>query len=69
MGPDTTPVTAESFTKWKAERVLKKVELENATRKAKLEAMQKMSHGMKNSGLTFSGKDMFEFNPDVSFNM
>ncbi|KAJ3356789.1 hypothetical protein HDU91_005503, partial [Kappamyces sp. JEL0680] len=64
LGPDTTPVTAESFAKWKAERVQKRVDLENATRKAKLEAMQKMKQGMKNTGMTFSGRDMFEFNPD-----
>ena len=64
MGPNTTPVTAESFAKWKQERVEKRERQMNDTRKAKAEAMAKMKQGLKNTGMVFSGRDMFEFNPD-----
>ena len=64
MGPNTTPVTAESFAKWKQERVEKRERQMNDTRKAKAEAMAKMQQGLKNTGMVFSGRDMFEFNPD-----
>lgn len=64
LGPNTTPVTAESFTKWKKDRVEKREKLEFDTRKAKQEAMAKLKQGLKNTGMVFSGRDMFEFNPD-----
>jgi hypothetical protein len=63
LGPNTTPVTAESFYKWKAERVNRREEIENAEKQAKAEAMTKMKAGMR-TGMKFSGKDMFDFNPD-----
>lgn len=64
MGPNTTPVTAASFAKWKLERTLKREALELTQRKAKQDAMSKMKQGLKNTGMVFSGRDMFEFNPD-----
>lgn len=55
LGMNTTPVTAESFAKWKKDRTEKKDQIENDERKAKLEAM---SRGFRHGGVVFSGRDM-----------
>ncbi|KAI8894420.1 hypothetical protein BC833DRAFT_605007 [Globomyces pollinis-pini] len=63
LGSNLTPVTHESFLQWKKERKARQNESENLAAKLKSEAMTKMKAGMK-TGMTFSGKDMFDFNPD-----
>lgn len=63
LGPNTTPVTAESFAKWKADRKAREKAEAEADMKQKKEAYDKYKAGMK-SGITFSGKELFEFNPD-----
>ncbi|KDN43949.1 hypothetical protein K437DRAFT_236836 [Tilletiaria anomala UBC 951] len=59
LGPNLTPVTAESFAKWKKERVDKKVAEEEAL-KGKKERQAQMN---KLTGL--SGREMFELQPDM----
>ncbi|KAI8903301.1 hypothetical protein EDD86DRAFT_215066 [Gorgonomyces haynaldii] len=63
LGADTTPVTAESFAKWKAERKAREAKEEEDLLKKKADEFKKMKAGMK-SGMVFSGKDLFDFNPD-----
>ncbi|KAI9476395.1 MAG: hypothetical protein EXX96DRAFT_507587 [Benjaminiella poitrasii] len=60
LGPNLTPVTLESFTQWKKNRVQKKEAEENAARKAKETKLKAgRSQGM-------SGRDLFEFNPALA---
>lgn len=63
LGPNTTMVTAATFAAWKKDRVAKKEKQERETRSAKADAMAKLKAGLKNTGMVFSGRDMFEFNP------
>ncbi|KAJ3043080.1 hypothetical protein HK097_001823, partial [Rhizophlyctis rosea] len=63
LGPNTTPVTAESFAKWKADRKSREAALQKDAAKAKQEAYEKAKAGMK-SGMSFSGRELFDFNPD-----
>ncbi|KAJ3002568.1 hypothetical protein HKX48_002254 [Thoreauomyces humboldtii] len=63
LGSNTTPVTAESFAKWKAERKAKEASEMDAESKKKKEAYDRYRTGMK-SGMAFSGKELFDFNPD-----
>ncbi|KAI8994305.1 hypothetical protein BC832DRAFT_424947 [Gaertneriomyces semiglobifer] len=63
LGANTTPVTAESFAKWKAERKAREDAETSETTKKKKEAYEKHRAGMK-SGMAFSGKELFDFNPD-----
>ncbi|KAJ3041078.1 hypothetical protein HDV00_009978 [Rhizophlyctis rosea] len=63
LGTNTTPVTAESFAKWKADRKAREAEVAKDAAKAKQEAYDKMKAGMK-SGMAFSGRELFDFNPD-----
>ena len=56
-------VTAATFAAWKKDRVAKKEKQERETRSAKADAMAKLKAGLKNTGMVFSGRDMFEFNP------
>lgn len=56
---EKTPVTLESFTKWKNERVAKKQAVEDEDRKQK---EQRRAAG-KMTGL--SGREVFTFNPDL----
>ncbi|KAI0683748.1 hypothetical protein BC835DRAFT_1295164 [Cytidiella melzeri] len=58
LGPNLTPVTKESFAKWKQTRMDKKTAEEEALKKAKDE---KAAAG-KNSGM--SGRDLFAYNPE-----
>ncbi|KAI0636019.1 hypothetical protein C8Q77DRAFT_1100925 [Trametes polyzona] len=58
LGPNLTPVTPETFAKWKQTRMDKKLAEEEALRKAKDE---KHAAG-KNSGM--SGRDLFTYNPE-----
>lgn len=58
LGPNLTPVTPETFAKWKRTRMDKKQAEEEAMRKAK---DQQHAAG-KNSGM--SGRDLFTYNPE-----
>ncbi|KAJ2786668.1 Translation machinery-associated protein 46 [Coemansia interrupta] len=59
LGANLTPVTLESFTKWKIERKARKEQEENEARVAKERAFKagKMAN--------MSGRDYFEFNPEL----
>ncbi|KAL7279255.1 hypothetical protein ACG7TL_007096 [Trametes sanguinea] len=58
LGPNLTPVTPETFAKWKQTRMDKKMAEEEARKKAKDE---KHAAG-KSSGM--SGRDLFTYNPE-----
>jgi hypothetical protein len=62
LGPNLTPITFESFTKWKEERKRKKQEEEEALAQKKRDEYKKGGAGK--SGLSFSGRELFEFNPE-----
>jgi hypothetical protein len=62
LGSNTTPVTAESFAIWRQQRNEREAAEEDATNKKKAEDFKKMKAGMK-TGVLFSGKDLFDFNP------
>ncbi|KAF7789607.1 hypothetical protein EIP86_000553 [Pleurotus ostreatoroseus] len=58
LGPNLTPVTPESFAKWKQTRMNKKVAEEEALKKVKdAQAAAGKSNGM-------SGRDLFTYNPE-----
>ena len=59
MGSNLTPVTLESFNQWKKDRIAKKDAVEAAERKQKETRMK----AGRNQGM--SGKDLFDFNPDL----
>ncbi|KJA19809.1 hypothetical protein HYPSUDRAFT_68997 [Hypholoma sublateritium FD-334 SS-4] len=58
LGTNLTPVTPESFAKWKKTRMDKKQAEEEAQRKAK----DLQNNAGKNSGM--SGRDLFQYNPE-----
>ena len=58
LGPNLTPVTRESFAKWKQTRVNKKEAEADAHRKVK----DAQAAAGKNSGM--SGRDLFQYNPE-----
>lgn len=63
LGSNLTPVTSDSFAKWRNERNKREQELEVVELKKKAEDFKKMKAGMK-TGVVFSGKDLFDFNPE-----
>ncbi|ORX47357.1 hypothetical protein BCR36DRAFT_584866 [Piromyces finnis] len=65
LGSNLTPITYESFNKWKAERKLQKEKEEQEKAKARADAYQKYKAGMK-SGMGFSGRELFDFNPELA---
>ncbi|KAJ3414346.1 hypothetical protein HDV05_006714 [Chytridiales sp. JEL 0842] len=65
LGPNLTPVTDESFKKWKADRKARQAQEEQDKAKQKADAYKKFRAGMK-SGIAFSGKELFEFNPEMA---
>lgn len=66
LGKNLTPVTEESFKKWKEERKNREIlELTEAAKKKK-EAYENQKAGMKSGGIAFSGRELFEFNPDLA---
>ncbi|KAL0953299.1 hypothetical protein HGRIS_004548 [Hohenbuehelia grisea] len=58
LGPNLTPVTAETFAKWKRTRMDKKEAEQEALRKTK---ETQMAAGKSNG---MSGRDLFQFNPE-----
>jgi hypothetical protein len=58
LGPNLTPVTPETFAKWKQTRMDKKMAEEDALKKAKDQA----AAAGKNVGM--SGRDLFQYNPE-----
>lgn len=58
-----TPVTAESFAEWKKSRKDRDALLESEAQKKKSEEYKRYKAGMK-TGMTFSGKELFDFNPE-----
>jgi DRG Family Regulatory Proteins, Tma46 len=58
LGPNLTPVTRETFAKWKQTRMSKKEAEADAHRKAK----DAQASAGKNSGM--SGRDLFQYNPE-----
>lgn len=58
LGPNLTPVSPESFAKWKRTRMDKKEAEQEALRKAK----ETQSTAGKSSGM--SGRDLFQYNPE-----
>ncbi|KAJ1543644.1 hypothetical protein HK096_008307 [Nowakowskiella sp. JEL0078] len=63
LGSNLTKVTYESFTKWKKERKERQESEMLLAAKDKQDAYKKFKAGFK-LGITFSGKELFEFNPD-----
>ncbi|KAI8820960.1 uncharacterized protein EV422DRAFT_47391 [Fimicolochytrium jonesii] len=63
LGSNTTPVTATSFAAWKADRKQREAAEQESESKRKKEAYDKYKAGMK-TGMAFSGKELFDFNPD-----
>ncbi|KAJ3071587.1 hypothetical protein HK102_006404 [Quaeritorhiza haematococci] len=63
LGTNLTPVTYESFEKWKKERKAKQATEQEAAAKKKAEAYKQFRSGMK-TGLAFSGRELFDFNPE-----
>ncbi|KND04459.1 uncharacterized protein SPPG_00188 [Spizellomyces punctatus DAOM BR117] len=63
LGTNLTPVTAESFAAWKADRKAREKAEAEAQSKKKKDAYDKYKAGMK-SGMTFSGRELFDFNPE-----
>ncbi|KAJ2550301.1 Translation machinery-associated protein 46 [Coemansia sp. RSA 1933] len=59
LGSNLTPVTLESFTTWKKQRLLRKDEEEASARQAKERAFK------AGKLAKMSGRDFFEFNPDL----
>ncbi|KAJ2352834.1 Translation machinery-associated protein 46, partial [Coemansia sp. RSA 2611] len=59
LGPNLTPVTLESFTKWKVARKERKADAEHKNQQAKEKAYKagKLAN--------MSGRDYFEFNPEL----
>lgn len=62
MGSNLTPVTLESFTKWKQERKSRQKADEEAELKRKEEAYKQYKSGK--AGMQFSGRELFDFNPE-----
>ncbi|KAG0317070.1 hypothetical protein BGZ99_006527 [Dissophora globulifera] len=60
LGKDLTPVTADSFAAWKKTRA-DAVELEEAAKRKAKEAAFKAG-----KMLQFSGRELFDFNPDIA---
>ncbi|TFK60130.1 hypothetical protein BDN72DRAFT_546392 [Pluteus cervinus] len=58
LGPNLTPVTPETFAKWKKTRMDKKEAEKEAMKKAK----EAQSAAGKNNGM--SGRDLFQYNPE-----
>lgn len=63
LGKELTPVTEETFKKWKEERKLKEKDEKIAEAQRKKDAYDNFKAGMK-SGIAFSGRELFDFNPD-----
>ena len=63
LGPNLTPVTAESFAEWKKSRKDRDALVESEAQKKKSEEYKRLKAGMK-TGMTFSGKELFDFNPE-----
>ena len=58
LGPNLTPVTLESFTKWKEDRKLKQAQEEK-------QRMKKKEADLKAGKLNASGRDLFTYQPDL----
>ncbi|KAL3894735.1 MAG: hypothetical protein SGCHY_005105 [Lobulomycetales sp.] len=58
-----TPISEESFAKWKADRKAKQREEDAKEEKRKADAYAKKA-GTSKAGVSFSGRDLFQFNPD-----
>ncbi|KAJ3161590.1 hypothetical protein HK101_000792 [Irineochytrium annulatum] len=65
LGPNLTPITDASFAAWKEQRKQRQAEEEAKLAKDKSEAYKKYRAGMK-SGMAFSGKELFDFNPELA---
>lgn len=65
LGPNLTPITYESFQKWKETRKARLQAEEENVLKKRLEAFKQMKSGGK-SGIQFSGRELFDFNPDLA---
>ncbi|ORX70635.1 hypothetical protein DL89DRAFT_218845, partial [Linderina pennispora] len=59
LGDNLTPVTLESFTKWKADRKARKEAEEAKAKEAKAKAFK------AGKAVNMSGRDFFEFNPEL----
>jgi hypothetical protein len=62
LGSNLTPVTFETFKKWKEDRKSKQKAEEEAERKKKEEAYKQYKSGK--AGMQFSGRELFDFNPE-----
>ncbi|TPX31247.1 hypothetical protein SmJEL517_g05385 [Synchytrium microbalum] len=63
LGQNLTPINEVSFAKWKADKKTREATDAAALSKKKEEAYKQHKAGMK-SGILFSGKELFDFNPD-----
>ncbi|KAI9297900.1 hypothetical protein K502DRAFT_323063 [Neoconidiobolus thromboides FSU 785] len=61
LGTNLTPVTLETFTEWKKKRLEKIEKEENELKKQKDKAMQ------AGRNLQLSGRELFDYNPDLAF--
>jgi hypothetical protein len=64
LGTNLTPITNDTFKKWKEDRKKKVNEEEALAEKKKADAYAKK--GGSKAGLNFSGRELFHFNPDWS---
>ncbi|KAJ3329987.1 hypothetical protein HDU76_006715 [Blyttiomyces sp. JEL0837] len=65
LGPNLTPINDETFKKWKADRKARQKEEDEKLAKEKQDAFKKFRSGMK-TGMSFSGKELFDFNPELA---
>ena len=65
LGSDLTPVTAETFKQWKAARQQREELLLQKELLQKQDEFKKMKAGIK-TGMTFSGRELFDFNPALN---
>ena len=63
LGTNLTPITEASFAKWKADRKEREATEKAEADKQKAEAYKQFKAGVK-SGMAFSGRELFDFNPD-----
>ncbi|TPX42296.1 hypothetical protein SeLEV6574_g05680 [Synchytrium endobioticum] len=65
LGTRLTPITEESFAKWKADKKIRQATEKAETDKQKAEAYKQFKAGVK-SGMAFSGRELFDFNPELA---
>lgn len=65
LGSNLTKVTLETFNAWKTKVKKQAEEAAKESEKRKRDAFAKQKAGLR-SGMTFSGRELFEFNPELA---